>query len=76
MKTSGVASFGALAAGTLAQANIGGFEPADFNITKALIGNGVDVSAIAELSGLVERTLDLTPCSIAVRCILFTRTQG
>jgi hypothetical protein len=36
MKTSGVASFGALAAGTLAQANIGGFEPADFNITKVL----------------------------------------
>ncbi|KAF3052903.1 hypothetical protein E8E11_011465 [Didymella keratinophila] len=59
MKASAIASFGALAAGTLAQANIGIFEPVDFNITEALISNGVDVSAMPELSGLVERTLDL-----------------
>ncbi|KAF3043675.1 hypothetical protein E8E12_006061 [Didymella heteroderae] len=65
MKANTVASFGAFAVGTLAQVNIGAFEPADFNITEALIGNGVDVSAISELSGLVERTLDLSPCSIA-----------
>lgn len=75
MRSGAVASFGALAAGTLAQANTGTFEPTNFNITEALIGNGVDVSAIPELSGLVERTLDLSPCSIAVSCVLFFMVQ-
>lgn len=44
------------------------FEPADFNITEALLGNGVDVSEIpglSDLSGLSERSL-LSGCSIAV----------
>lgn len=41
------------------------FEASDFNITEALIGNGIDVSAIPELSGLAERTL-LSGCAIAV----------
>jgi hypothetical protein len=59
-------SIGALTAGALAQSNASTFENADFNITEALIANGVDVSAIPELSGLVERTLDLSPCAIAV----------
>lgn len=61
-------SIGALTAGVFAQSSIGTFEEADFNITEALIGNGVDVSAIPELSGLVERTLDFSPCAIAVSC--------
>ena len=66
MKVTQVISIGALTAGALAQSNANTFEKADFNITEALIGNGVDVSAIPELSGLVERTLDLSPCAIAV----------
>lgn len=41
------------------------FEPADFNVTKALLNNGVDVSAIPDLSGLPERST-LNSCSIAV----------
>ncbi|CAN9126979.1 unnamed protein product [Alternaria alternata] len=45
-------------------AQTGVFEPANFNVTKALIANGVNVSAIPQLSGLVERT-SLGGCSIA-----------
>ena len=41
------------------------FEPADFNVTEALIGNGVNVSAIPELAGLVVRSSS-KGCSIAV----------
>jgi hypothetical protein len=67
MKVTPAVSIGALTAGALAQSNANTFEKADFNITEALISNGVDVSAIPELSGLVERTLDLSPCAIAVR---------
>ena len=65
MKTIATISVCAFVAGTVAQ--IAAFEPADFNVTEALIHNGVNVSAIPELSSLVERTLDLTPCSIVVR---------
>jgi hypothetical protein len=61
MKT--VLSLGALVAAVSAQT--GAFEPADFNITAALIANGVNVSAIPQLSGLVERS-SLSACSIAV----------
>jgi hypothetical protein len=56
-------SLGAIVAIVSAQTGI--FEPADFNITEALISNGVNVSAISELSGLVERTAR-SGCSIAV----------
>jgi hypothetical protein len=56
-------SLGAIVAVVSAQTGI--FEPVDFNITEALISNGVNVSAIPELSGLVERTA-LSGCSIAV----------
>lgn len=66
MKVTPAVSIVALTAGALAQSSGNTFEKADFNITEALIGNGVDVSAIPELSGLVERTLDLSPCAIAV----------
>ena len=41
------------------------FEPIDFNVTEALIDNGVNVSAIPELAGLVVRS-SLKGCSIAV----------
>lgn len=64
MKASSFFSLGAaLVAGVVAQEGI--FEPADFNITEALIRNGVNVSAIPELENLVERSL-LSGCSIAV----------
>lgn len=53
----------ALAAGSLAQET---FESSDFNVTEALIENGVDVSAIPELSGLVVRS-STKGCSIVVR---------
>ncbi|OSS47427.1 hypothetical protein B5807_07492 [Epicoccum nigrum] len=65
MRVTPALSIGALTAGALAQSNADTFEKADFNITEALIGNGVNVSAIPELSGLVHRTLDLSPCAIA-----------
>ncbi len=52
----------ALVAGAVSQAT---FEPADFNVTEALLDNGVNVSAIPELAPLVERSL-LSGCSIAV----------
>jgi hypothetical protein len=57
-------AFGALAvaAGMNAQDV---FEPMDFNVTEALIENGVNVSAIPELAGLVVRS-SLKGCSIAV----------
>lgn len=45
--------------------NTGSFEPTDFNITEALLDNGVNVSAIPALAGLVERS-SLSACSIAV----------
>jgi hypothetical protein len=57
-------SLGAFLASLSAQT--GTFEPADFNVTEALIANGVNVSAIPQLSGLVERTSP-SGCSIAVR---------
>lgn len=41
------------------------FEPADFNVTEALLDNGVNVSAIPELSGLGARSL-LNGCSVTV----------
>ncbi|CAN9152973.1 unnamed protein product [Alternaria alternata] len=40
------------------------FEPADFNVTEALMNDGVDVSAIPELAGLVVRSSS-KGCSIA-----------
>ena len=54
---------GALVAAVSSQTGV--FEPADFNVTEALIANGVNVSAIPQLSALVERTF-LSGCSIAV----------
>ncbi|CAE7185863.1 FAD binding domain containing protein [Pyrenophora teres f. teres] len=55
-------SLGAFVAAVSAQ--IDTFEPADFNVTKALILNGVNVSAIPELAGLAKQSA-LSGCSIA-----------
>lgn len=52
----------ALAAGVSAQER---FEPLDFNVTEALIDNGINISAIPELGGLVVRS-STKGCSIAV----------
>jgi hypothetical protein len=55
---------------TLATAVVQGqdtFEAPNFNVTEALIENGVNVSAIPELAGLVVRS-SLNGCSIAVGC--------
>ena len=53
----------ALAAGVRAQT--GECEAPDFNVTEALIANGINVSALPELGPLVERST-FNGCSIAV----------
>ncbi|KAF2031606.1 FAD-binding domain-containing protein [Setomelanomma holmii] len=55
-------SLGALAASVVAQDV---FEPVDFNITEALLGNGVNVSALPELDGLTEKRSLISLCSAA-----------
>jgi hypothetical protein len=62
MRVSSLVSLGFMPSGILAQDV---FEPADFNVTEALLNNGVNVSAIPELSGLADRSL-LGGCSVAV----------
>lgn len=62
-------SVGKIICGTLAAA-VGvsaqdTFEAPEFNVTEALIKNGVNVSAIPELAGLVVRS-SVSGCSIAV----------
>jgi hypothetical protein len=64
MRVPSFATLAILASGTWAQTT---FEPADFNVTEALLEKGVNVSALPQLEGLVERSL-LSGCSIAV-CI-------
>lgn len=59
----------ALVAAVSAQA--GTFEPSNFNVTKALISNGVNVSAMPELAGLAERSAP-GGCSIAASAQLMT----
>jgi hypothetical protein len=51
-----------LIAGALSQST---FEPAEFNVTQALLDNGVSVSALPELTPLTERFLG-SGCSAAV----------
>ncbi|CAO2652281.1 Nn.00g005640.m01.CDS01 [Neocucurbitaria sp. VM-36] len=60
MKVTTVVSLSALVAGALGSI----FEPADFNVTESLVNNGINVTAIPELAGLVERS-SLSACSIA-----------
>lgn len=61
MRFTTAVSASALAASAVAST----FEPADFNVTEALLDNGVNISAIPGLEGLVERS-SLGACSIAV----------
>jgi len=44
------------------------FEPADFNVTEALINNGINVSTIPDSAGLAARS-SLKGCSIAVSLV-------
>jgi hypothetical protein len=46
------------------------FEASDFNVTEALLAQGVNVSALPELVDLVERSSNLA-CNIAVRSVSF-----
>jgi hypothetical protein len=50
-----------IAAGVMSQT----FEPSDFNITEALIAQGINVSALPKLTALERRSSDLA-CNIAV----------
>jgi hypothetical protein len=43
----------------------GAFEPADFNVVKALLDRGINVTAIPGLAGLVDSSSPAA-CSIAV----------
>jgi hypothetical protein len=54
-------AFATIVTGILAQE----FEPVDFNVTEALLNNGVDVAAIPELSPSSAGTLS-SSCSAAV----------
>ena len=63
MKAGLIASLGALAASVLAQDV---FEPADFNVTEALVANGVNVSALPDLAALTEKRSLSSPCAAAV----------
>jgi hypothetical protein len=42
------------------------FEPSNFNVTEALIANGVNVSAIPDLASLTEKRSLSSPCAAAV----------
>jgi hypothetical protein len=64
-----------IAAGVMSQT----FEPSDFNITEALIAQGINVSALPELTALERRSSDLA-CNIAVSTLpsrlVKTQTQS
>lgn len=61
MKFTTAASTSAFVACVLAS----GFEPNDFNVTKALVDNGFDVTGIPGLADLAERSSS-SACSLAV----------
>lgn len=42
------------------------FEPVDFNVTAALLKNGVDISSISELSNVVAKRSVSSQCAVAV----------
>ena len=65
MKLFSVAAIAALTASSVAQDS---FETPDFNVTEALVEQGVNISTLPELAGLVERSSNLA-CSIAVSAI-------
>jgi len=63
MKARSILSLAAIAGNALAQEV---FEPSDFNVTEALIANGIDVSALPELANLTEKRSLFSPCAVAV----------
>jgi hypothetical protein len=63
MKARSVLFLGAVAGGVFAQ---DAFEPSDFNVTEALIENGVNFSALPELAVLTEKRSLANPCAVAV----------
>ncbi|KAF1954780.1 FAD-binding domain-containing protein [Byssothecium circinans] len=68
MRTALIVSLSALVAGGLAQSNAEVFEPANFDVSAALLSVGVNVSAIPELAGLQQRS-SLSACKIACASI-------
>jgi hypothetical protein len=60
MRVSSIISLGFMPSGIIAQDV---FEPADFNVTEALLANGVNVSGLPELSEIGARSI-LSGCSI------------
>jgi hypothetical protein len=62
MRVSSIISLGFMPSGIIAQDV---FEPADFNVTEALLANGVNVSGLPELSEIGARSI-LSGCSITV----------
>jgi hypothetical protein len=70
MKLLSLAAIAALTASCVAQDS---FEAPDFNVTEALLEQGVNVSALPGLAGLVERSSNLA-CSVAVSP--FSRIPG
>lgn len=63
MRFSSVLSLVALASSAFAQ---DAFEASDFNVTEALVANGVDVSALPELANLTTKRSLFSPCAVAV----------
>jgi hypothetical protein len=63
MKGRSLLSLAAIVGGVFSQ---DAFEPSDFNVTEALIANGVDVSALPELANLTEKRSLFSPCATAV----------
>jgi hypothetical protein len=51
------------------------FEAPDFNVTEALLDQGVNISRLPELAGLVERSSDLA-CNIAVSVLESDQRQS
>jgi hypothetical protein len=62
----------ALTAQVAGQNNGDIFEAPEFNITQALIDNGVDASSLPKLGGVDEQALDSSPCSITVSSLFYT----
>jgi hypothetical protein len=63
MKARSFLSLATIAGNALAQE---AFEPLDFNVTEALIANGVDISALPELANITEKRSLFSPCAVAV----------
>ncbi|KAH5432499.1 hypothetical protein HBI47_097900 [Parastagonospora nodorum] len=66
MKLSG----GILLGASIAVASADPFEPPDFNVTDALIKNGIDISSVPGLAGLVGRSSN-NGCSVACNSLNF-----